>query len=93
MTRVLPDILEVIEVWGSDAHADVGTAVMSLAIVVLDMATEADGGAHLARSHSAQLLRIQTMAHASADVSQQAAAVVLCIADMQERMHQALLAK
>ena len=93
MTRVLPDILEVIEVWGSDAHADVGTAAMSLAIVVLDMATEADGGAHLARSHSAQLLRIQTMAHASADVSQQAAAVVLCIADMQERMHQALLAK
>ena len=93
MTRVLPDILEVIEVWGSNTHADVGTAAMSLAIVVLDMATEADGGAHLVKSHSAQLLRIQTMAHASADVSQQAAAVVLCIADMQERMHQALLAK
>lgn len=91
-TRVLPDVLEVVEVWGADTkNQDVWTAAMALALVVLDIAIEDDGGLRLARSHPAQLLRIQALANVFADSSQYAAAVVLCIADTQERARQAFL--
>ena len=92
-TRALPEVLGVVDVWSSDSsnHADVWTASMALALVLLDIAVEHDGGLHLVRSHAPMLLRLQAVAQASLDTSPQAAAVVLCITDMQERTRGAFL--
>ena len=64
---------------------------MALALVLLDIAVEHDGGLHLVRSHASMLLRLLAVAQASLDTSPQAAAVVLCITDMQERTRGAFL--